>query len=98
MPLLKAWTVYCCLLTVLGVSFLHVGKAVKRFKKKHLTADDCKALAQTAEGSSSLTQPLRQSRKAVNRGLHPTHRTRRHQGGTLMASTSKAKGFGGEKG
>ncbi|XP_049669713.1 F-box DNA helicase 1 isoform X3 [Accipiter gentilis] len=57
--------------------------AVKRFKKKHLTADDCKALAQSAEGSSSLTQPLRQrqSREAVNRGLHPTHQTRRHQGG-----------------
>ncbi|XP_074880654.1 F-box DNA helicase 1 isoform X3 [Buteo buteo] len=57
--------------------------AMKGFKKKRLTADDCKALAQSAEGSSSLTQPLRQrqSRGAVNRGLHPTHRTRRHQGG-----------------
>ncbi|KFV55810.1 F-box only protein 18, partial [Gavia stellata] len=55
----------------------------KGFKKTHLTADDCKALAQSAEGSSSLTQPLsqRQSRGYVNRGLQPTHRTRRHQGG-----------------
>ncbi|KFQ70529.1 F-box only protein 18, partial [Phaethon lepturus] len=55
----------------------------KRFKKAQLTADDCKALAQSAEGSSSLTQPLsqRQSKGDVNRGLHPTHRTRRHQGG-----------------
>ncbi|XP_054668996.1 F-box DNA helicase 1 isoform X2 [Grus americana] len=54
--------------------------AVKRFKKMHLTVDDCKALA---EGSSSLTQPFsqRQSRGDVNRSLHPTHRTRRHQGG-----------------
>ncbi|KAM7131846.1 F-box DNA helicase 1 isoform 4-T5 [Ciconia maguari] len=57
--------------------------AVKRFKKTHLTADDCEALARSAEGSSSLTQPLsqRRSRGDVNRGLHPTHRKRRHQGG-----------------
>ncbi|KFW04543.1 F-box only protein 18, partial [Fulmarus glacialis] len=55
----------------------------KRFKKTHLTADDCEALARSAEGSSSLRQPLsqRQSKGDVNRGLHPTHRTRRHQGG-----------------
>ncbi|XP_010127974.1 PREDICTED: F-box only protein 18-like [Chlamydotis macqueenii] len=57
--------------------------AVKRFKKTRLTADDCEALAQSVEGSSSLTQPLsqRRSRRDVNRGLHPTYRTRRHQGG-----------------
>ncbi|XP_074998265.1 F-box DNA helicase 1 isoform X2 [Calonectris borealis] len=57
--------------------------AVKRFKKTHLTADDCEALARSAEGSSSLRQPLsqRQGRGDVNRGLHPTHQTRRHQGG-----------------
>ncbi|KAM9293742.1 F-box DNA helicase 1 isoform 2-T3 [Morus bassanus] len=56
---------------------------VKRFKKKHLTAEDCEALMQSAEGLSSLMQPLsqRQSRGDVNRGLHPTHRTRRHEGG-----------------
>ncbi|KFQ95070.1 F-box only protein 18, partial [Nipponia nippon] len=55
----------------------------KGFKKTHLTADDCEALARSAEGSSSLTQPLSQTqgRGDVNRGLHPTHRTRRHQGG-----------------
>ncbi|XP_065531569.1 F-box DNA helicase 1 isoform X3 [Lathamus discolor] len=54
--------------------------AEKRFKKTHLTAQDCEALA---EGSSSLTQPLSQSqsRGDVNRGLHPSHRTRRHGGG-----------------
>ncbi|XP_065599892.1 F-box DNA helicase 1 isoform X2 [Cyrtonyx montezumae] len=52
---------------------------VKRFKKMHLTADDCRALSQSTEGLSSLTQPLnqRQSRGDVNRGLQPTHRTRR---------------------
>ncbi|KAM6283519.1 F-box DNA helicase 1 [Spheniscus humboldti] len=57
--------------------------AVKRFKKTHLTAEDCEALARSAGGSSSLTQPLsqRQSRGDVNRGLRPTNRTRRHQGG-----------------
>ncbi|XP_068257590.1 F-box DNA helicase 1 isoform X2 [Nyctibius grandis] len=57
--------------------------SVKRFKKKHLTADDCEALAQSVEGSSSLTQPLsqRRSRGDVSRGLHPSYRTRRHQGG-----------------
>ncbi|KAM9028804.1 F-box DNA helicase 1 isoform 1-T1 [Ara ararauna] len=54
--------------------------AGKRFKKTHLTAQDCEALA---EGSSSLTQPLSQSRSGgdVNRGLHPRHRTRGHRGG-----------------
>ncbi|XP_005504384.1 F-box DNA helicase 1 isoform X12 [Columba livia] len=54
-----------------------------RFKKAHLTADDCKALAQSAEGSSSLTQPLsqRRSRGDVNRGLHPTPHARRCHGG-----------------
>uniref|UniRef100_A0A8C0EGN6 F-box DNA helicase 1 n=1 Tax=Bubo bubo TaxID=30461 RepID=A0A8C0EGN6_BUBBB len=57
--------------------------AAKRFKKTHLTADDCEALARSTEGSSSLTQPLsqRQSRGDVNQGLHPTHRTRRQRGG-----------------
>ncbi|KAM6425467.1 F-box DNA helicase 1 [Rhynochetos jubatus] len=57
--------------------------AVKQFTRKHLTADDCEALAQSAEGLSSLTQPLnqRQSRGDVNRGLHPIHRTRRRRGG-----------------
>uniref|UniRef100_A0A8C3LZL2 F-box DNA helicase 1 n=1 Tax=Chrysolophus pictus TaxID=9089 RepID=A0A8C3LZL2_CHRPC len=45
----------------------------------HLTADDCEALSQSTEGLSSLTQPLnqRRSRGDVNRGLQPTHRTRR---------------------
>ncbi|XP_061202831.1 F-box DNA helicase 1 isoform X2 [Neopsephotus bourkii] len=54
--------------------------AEKRFKKTHLTAQECEALA---ECSLSLTQPLSQSqsRGDVNRGLHPSHRTRRHQGG-----------------
>ncbi|XP_074725748.1 F-box DNA helicase 1 isoform X1 [Strix uralensis] len=57
--------------------------STKRFKKTHLTADDCEALARSAEGSSSLTQPLsqRHSRGDVNQGLHPTHRTRRQRGG-----------------
>ncbi|XP_026723828.1 F-box DNA helicase 1 [Athene cunicularia] len=57
--------------------------AAKRFKKTHLTADDCEALARSAEGSSSLTQPLsqRQSRGDVNQGLHPTPRRRRQRGG-----------------
>ncbi|XP_075283975.1 F-box DNA helicase 1 isoform X2 [Opisthocomus hoazin] len=57
--------------------------STKRFKKTHLTAEDCEDLARSAEGSSSLTQPLsqRQSRGDVNRGLHPTHRTRRRRGG-----------------
>ncbi|XP_040451371.1 F-box DNA helicase 1 isoform X1 [Falco naumanni] len=55
--------------------------AVKRFKKMHFTAADCEALARSAEGSSSLTQPLSQRRGDVNRGLYPTHHTRRHRGG-----------------
>ncbi|XP_035759775.1 F-box DNA helicase 1 isoform X2 [Egretta garzetta] len=56
--------------------------AVKGFKKKHLTVDECEALARSAEGSSALTQPLsqRQSRGDVNRGLHPTHRKRHQEG------------------
>ncbi|XP_040534433.1 F-box DNA helicase 1 isoform X4 [Gallus gallus] len=56
--------------------------AVKRFKKMHLTADDCEALSRSTEGLSSLTQPLnqRRSRGDVNRGLQPTHRTRTQPG------------------
>ncbi|XP_032842653.2 F-box DNA helicase 1 isoform X1 [Tyto alba] len=56
---------------------------MKQFKKTHLTADDCEALARSAGGSSALTQPLsqRQSRGDVNWGLHPTHRPRRRQRG-----------------
>ncbi|XP_067173674.1 F-box DNA helicase 1 isoform X1 [Apteryx mantelli] len=56
---------------------------MKRFKKTHLTADDCEAIAQSREGSSSLTQPLsqRQTSRDVNRGLYPTHRTKKQQGG-----------------
>lgn len=101
MPLLKS--MHCILLfancLVLGSFFLHVGKAMKGFKKTHLTVDDCEALARSAEGSSSLTQPLsqRKSRSDVNRGLYPTHRTRRRQGGTLIVNTLKSEGFGGEK-
>uniref|UniRef100_A0A8C2SVN3 F-box DNA helicase 1 n=1 Tax=Coturnix japonica TaxID=93934 RepID=A0A8C2SVN3_COTJA len=49
----------------------------------HLTADDCEALRRSTEGLSSLTQPLKQrrSRGDVNRGLQPTHRTRRQPRG-----------------
>uniref|UniRef100_A0A8C3PQ51 F-box DNA helicase 1 n=1 Tax=Calidris pygmaea TaxID=425635 RepID=A0A8C3PQ51_9CHAR len=56
---------------------------MKGFKKTHLTLGDCEALARSVEGSSSLRQPLShsKSRGDVNRGLYPTHRTRRHQGG-----------------
>ncbi|KAM6419459.1 F-box DNA helicase 1 isoform 3-T3 [Pluvialis apricaria] len=59
---------------------------MKGFKKTHLTVDDCEALTRSAEGSSSLTQPLsqRKSRADVNRGLYPTHRTRRRQGGQSL--------------
>ncbi|KFP81626.1 F-box only protein 18, partial [Acanthisitta chloris] len=54
----------------------------KQSKRKHLTAAECEALAQSPEGSSSLTQPLSQTQsRDGNRGLHPTHRTRRHPGG-----------------
>eukprot|EP00076_Gallus_gallus_P018899 XP_015139182.1 F-box DNA helicase 1 isoform X4 [Gallus gallus] len=57
-------------------------EGVKRFKKMHLTADDCEALSRSTEGLSSLTQPLnqRRSRGDVNRGLQPTHRTRTQPG------------------
>ncbi|XP_068025390.1 F-box DNA helicase 1 isoform X1 [Melanerpes formicivorus] len=57
--------------------------SMKGFKKTHLTADDCEALAQSMEGSSPLTQPLaqRQCTGDVNRGLYPTHRKKRRQGG-----------------
>ncbi|XP_027563192.1 F-box DNA helicase 1-like isoform X2 [Neopelma chrysocephalum] len=56
---------------------------MKPFKKRHLTAPECEALARSAEGSSALTQPLSQKRGRGdgNKGLHPTHRTRRSQGG-----------------
>ncbi|XP_051631408.1 F-box DNA helicase 1 isoform X3 [Manacus candei] len=56
---------------------------MKPFKKRHLTAPECEALARSAEGSSALTQPLSQGRGRGdgNKGLHPAHRTRRCQGG-----------------
>ncbi|KAM4784167.1 F-box DNA helicase 1 isoform 1-T1 [Cyanocitta cristata] len=56
---------------------------MKRFKKRHLTAPECEALAQSAEGSSPLRQPLSQGRgrEGGNRGLHPTRGTRRHPRG-----------------
>ncbi|KFQ20469.1 F-box only protein 18, partial [Merops nubicus] len=55
----------------------------KGFKKKHLTAADCEALAQSLEGSSSLRSPLgeRRSRGDVHRGLHPTPRPRGRRSG-----------------
>ncbi|XP_063998837.1 F-box DNA helicase 1 [Pogoniulus pusillus] len=57
--------------------------SMKGFKKTHLTAADCANLARSTEGSSPLTQPLAQgqSRGDVNRGLYPTHRRKRRQGG-----------------
>ncbi|KAM6146940.1 F-box DNA helicase 1 [Phoenicopterus ruber ruber] len=57
--------------------------SAKRFKKRHLTADDCEALAQSAEGSSSLTKPLsqRRSRRDINQHLRPIYWTKRRQGG-----------------
>ncbi|XP_064512702.1 F-box DNA helicase 1 isoform X4 [Pseudopipra pipra] len=56
---------------------------MKPFKKRHLTAPECEALARSAEGSSALTQPLsqRRGRGDGNKGLHPAHRPRRCQGG-----------------
>uniref|UniRef100_A0A8U7M7U6 F-box DNA helicase 1 n=1 Tax=Corvus moneduloides TaxID=1196302 RepID=A0A8U7M7U6_CORMO len=56
---------------------------MKRFKKRHLTAPECEALAQSAEGSSPLRQPLSQGRGrgGGNRGLHPTQGTRTHPRG-----------------
>ncbi|XP_066174984.1 F-box DNA helicase 1 [Sylvia atricapilla] len=53
---------------------------MNRSKKRHLTAPECEALAQSPEGSSPLRQPLslRRGRGGANRGLHPVHRTWRH--------------------
>uniref|UniRef100_A0A8B9SB74 F-box DNA helicase 1 n=1 Tax=Apteryx owenii TaxID=8824 RepID=A0A8B9SB74_APTOW len=82
------------ILCLVGFLFLHVGEAVKRFKKTHLTADDCEAIAQSREGSSSLTEPLSQRRMSrdVNRGLYPTHRTKKQQGGTGFANILQPEG------
>uniref|UniRef100_A0A8C3ENL8 F-box DNA helicase 1 n=2 Tax=Corvus moneduloides TaxID=1196302 RepID=A0A8C3ENL8_CORMO len=61
----------------------HNTSGMKRFKKRHLTAPECEALAQSAEGSSPLRQPLSQGRGrgGGNRGLHPTQGTRTHPRG-----------------
>ncbi|KAM9245636.1 F-box DNA helicase 1 [Leptosomus discolor] len=66
-----------------SVDLFAKGSTVKGFRKTHLTAEDCEALARSAEGSSSLTQPLsqRRSRGDVHRGLRPTQRTRGRRGG-----------------
>ncbi|XP_040401634.1 F-box DNA helicase 1 isoform X1 [Cygnus olor] len=54
---------------------------MKRFKKIHFMAGDCRALARSAEGLSSLTQPLSQkhSSRDLSRGLQPSQQGRRHR-------------------
>ncbi|XP_078533407.1 F-box DNA helicase 1 isoform X2 [Lissotriton helveticus] len=52
---------------------------VRRPIRKHLVLSDCRALAESREGSYSLTQPFRQRRTSrdVNRGLYPFLRIQR---------------------
>uniref|UniRef100_A0A8C3BAB4 F-box DNA helicase 1 n=1 Tax=Cairina moschata TaxID=8855 RepID=A0A8C3BAB4_CAIMO len=47
----------------------------------HFTAGDCRALARSAEGLSSLTQPLSQNHsiRDISKGLQPSQRGRRHR-------------------
>ncbi|KAM4747278.1 F-box DNA helicase 1 [Rhinophrynus dorsalis] len=54
-----------------------IAKQMRR--RKHLTEWDCQKLAQSREGSSSLTQPFSQRRTSrdVNLGLYPLSRTER---------------------
>ncbi|XP_038029132.2 F-box DNA helicase 1 isoform X2 [Anas platyrhynchos] len=55
---------------------------MKRGKKIHFTAGDCRALARSAEGLSSLTQPLSQNHsrfRDISKGLQPSQRGRRHR-------------------
>uniref|UniRef100_A0A803V108 F-box DNA helicase 1 n=1 Tax=Ficedula albicollis TaxID=59894 RepID=A0A803V108_FICAL len=49
-------------------------------KRRHLTAPECQALAQSSEGLSPLRQPLSlgRGRGGGKRSLHPTHSTQRH--------------------
>ncbi|KGL75878.1 F-box only protein 18, partial [Tinamus guttatus] len=53
----------------------------KRFKKMHLMAEECRAMAQSSKGS--LTQPLSQRPTSGdgNRGLYPSRRARRPRRG-----------------
>ncbi|XP_069485754.1 F-box DNA helicase 1 [Ambystoma mexicanum] len=52
---------------------------MRRPIRKHLTVSDCRALAESREGSYSLTEPFNQRRTSrdLNRGLYPRHRTQR---------------------
>ncbi|XP_072255164.1 F-box DNA helicase 1 [Pyxicephalus adspersus] len=56
-------------------------------RRKHLTEWDCQRLAQSREGSCSLTQPFHQwsSRNDVNKGLYPRSRNKTWPRGTVRA-------------
>uniref|UniRef100_A0A8D0BK48 F-box DNA helicase 1 n=1 Tax=Salvator merianae TaxID=96440 RepID=A0A8D0BK48_SALMN len=60
---------------------------MNHFKKRRLTASDCEALSSSPEGTFSLTQPLgqRPSSQDPNKGLYPTHWTRKHPRGGRVA-------------
>nr|XP_060632386.1 F-box DNA helicase 1 isoform X3 [Anolis sagrei ordinatus] len=57
---------------------------MSRFKQRHLTSADCRALIESREGTSSLTQPFSQRQRSSrdpNRGLYPNCRTKKHPKG-----------------
>ncbi|XP_016849036.2 F-box DNA helicase 1 isoform X3 [Anolis carolinensis] len=57
---------------------------MNRFKRRHLTNADCRALIQSREGISPLTQPFSQrprSSQDPNRGLYPNCRSKKHPKG-----------------
>ncbi|XP_057245134.1 F-box DNA helicase 1-like, partial [Malurus melanocephalus] len=53
---------------------------MERLRRRRLTAPECEALAQSAEGSAPLTQPLSRARETGNRNLHPIPRRRHPKG------------------
>ncbi|XP_029471363.1 F-box DNA helicase 1 isoform X2 [Rhinatrema bivittatum] len=57
-------------------------------RRRHLTLLDCQVLAQSTEGSSSLSQPFSQRRTSrdLNRGLYPRYQTARQRTGRGLQS------------
>ncbi|XP_029471364.1 F-box DNA helicase 1 isoform X3 [Rhinatrema bivittatum] len=62
--------------------------AVSGQRRRHLTLLDCQVLAQSTEGSSSLSQPFSQRRTSrdLNRGLYPRYQTARQRTGRGLQS------------
>lgn len=71
-------------LTCLNLVFCFLGKA----KRRHLNAEECDALGQSAAGTSALVQPHTinkgPGKRDPNRGLYPKTPTKRRKCGNVL--------------